>query len=252
MCEGAGCETAQGINRRKEGAMSKEKGKTENREVTRRDFLRVSGTVVFAAGVGGMANVLWTKDGFAAIPVASGYLLVDQKKCQGCASCMLACSLVHEGVENLQLSRIQVMQSSFESWPDDLEILACRQCVEPACVEACPEGALTNNPKYGNVRMIDIEKCTGCGSCAEACIMTPAASIVLEYGGVAKARKCDLCVNTPYWDEKGGPTGKKACVEVCPVEAISFTTIVPEQKGTSGYKVNLRDRNWANLGYPMD
>ena len=30
------------------------------------------------------------------IPASDGYFLVDVKKCQGFASCMLACSLVHE------------------------------------------------------------------------------------------------------------------------------------------------------------
>lgn len=225
-------------------------GKVRSRKISRRSFLGCSGPLVVAARVG--ANILWTKDGVAAIPVAGGYLLVDQKKCQGCMSCMLACSLVHEGVENLQLARIQVIQSSFSRWPDDLEIAACRQCVEPACVGACPTGALTNNPKYWNVRMIDIDKCIGCGSCAKACIVTPSSCAVSGYRGMSKARKCDLCVNTPHWDEKGGPTGKKACLEVCPVEAISFTMIVPEQKGISGYKVNLRDKNWANLGHPTD
>jgi protein NrfC len=219
-------------------------------EVTRRDFLKVSGTAIMTVTASGLMGVLWTRDGEAAIPVAGGYLLVDPKKCQGCTSCMLACSLVHEGVENLGLARIQVMQTPFGNWPDDIQIEQCRQCVEASCVEACSYGALTANPEYRNVRMIDLDKCTGCGDCGEACIVTPSRSVVSEYGGVAKARKCDLCADTPYWKEKGGPTGKKACVEVCPVGAISFTTIVPVQKGDSGYKVNLRDQSWANLGYP--
>ena len=63
-----------------------------------------------------------------------GYLLVDMKKCQGCMSCMLACSLVHHGEENLSLSRIQILQNPQGSFPDDLVISQCRQCVDPACV----------------------------------------------------------------------------------------------------------------------
>lgn len=100
------------------------------------------------------------------IPASDGYLLVDIKKCQGCASCMLACSLVHEGVESLSLSRIQIIQNSFEAFPDDVTVEQCRQCVDPACVEACPEDALTANARFGHVRMVDFEKCTGCGVCA--------------------------------------------------------------------------------------
>ena len=37
------------------------------------------------------------------IPESKGYLLVDSKKCTGCASCMFACSLAHEGKLNLNL-----------------------------------------------------------------------------------------------------------------------------------------------------
>ncbi|MCP4750952.1 MAG: hypothetical protein GY866_08670, partial [Proteobacteria bacterium] len=68
---------------------------------------------------------------------------------------MLACSLVHEGVENLSLSRIQVSHNPLEKFPVDLGMAQCRQCVEPACVKACPEEALKPNAKYGNVRMVD-------------------------------------------------------------------------------------------------
>jgi protein NrfC len=72
-----------------------------------------------------------------------------------------------------------------------------------------------------------------------------------KYGGDMKAKKCELCANAPYhWDPTGGgPQGKQACVEVCPVGAIKFTAKVPKQEGNSGYKVNLRDHIWASLGY---
>jgi protein NrfC len=67
-----------------------------------------------------------------------------------------------------------------------------------------------------------------------------------------KAIKCDLCADTPYWNRTGGPDGEQACVLVCPVGALAFTTEVPEQTGDSGYKVNLRDEGWANLGYSTE
>lgn len=238
--------------------------RTDNndKKISRRYFLKVAGTAAIGAGVSGYAGVkealaktVKLADGRSAIPVSEGYLLVDDKKCQGCLSCMLACSLVNEGVENLSLSRIQIIQNSFENWPDDLTIEQCRQCIDPGCVKACPEGALNVDARFGNVRrVLDIAKCTGCGACVEECPYTPSRPIVEpdeQYGGDLKARKCELCANAPYhWDPKGGgPLGKQACVEVCPVGAIKFTTKVPKQEGDSGYKVNLRDSNWAALGY---
>jgi len=66
------------------------------------------------------------------------------------------------------------------------------------------------------------------------------------------AQKCDLCADTPFWNEKGGPGGKQVYVEVCPVGAIRFTKEIPVQKGDAGYRVNLRGEGWKALGYPTD
>ena len=256
-----------------------------NTKISRRDFIKVTGAIVIVAGIGGCGatdesptptntprptntpaptntlvptgtpetgQILVTPD---LIPPADGYLLVDIAKCQGCLSCMLACSLIHEGVESLSLSRIQIMQNSFESFPDDLTIEQCRQCVDPACVQVCPTGALKADAEYGNVRMVDKEECIGCGLCFDACPYTPSRAFLAAdgaYDDEAKSRKCDLCANAPYhWDEAGGgPDGKQACVAICPVGAIMFTKEIPTQDGDGGYKVNLRDENWASLGYP--
>lgn len=169
---------------------------------------------------------------------------------------MLACSLVNEGVADYAQSRIQVIQNPFQKWPLDVTIAQCRQCVEPACVAACPEGALTADPAQGHVRRIDEEKCVGCGECAQACPYTPSRANVVpdaRYEGEDKARKCDLCASAHYhWDPAGGgPKGKQACVTICPVKAIRFTTRIPEQKGNEGYDVKLRDWKWGMMGYPF-
>ncbi len=223
----------------------------EKNRVTRRRFLKVSKDVLIGIGAGGtLTHIVWAKKGLAAIPASEGYLLVDIKKCQGCVSCMLACSLVHEGAVNLSLSRIQILQNPFRGWPDDLTIEQCRQCVEPACVEACPEDALTVDPEHGNVRRVCKSKCIGCMSCVEACPFPPGRAIWNFQED--RAQKCDLCSDAPFWEENGGPEGKQACVEVCPVGAIKFVKEIPQQKGDDGYKVNLRGPVWRSLGYPAD
>ena len=228
-------------------------GREKGPGVSRRRFLQASGQVAAGAVVGGaLSGVFWLDDAVAAIPASEGYLLVDTKKCQGCVTCMLGCSLVHEGAENLSLARIQIIQNSFANWPDDLTIEQCRQCVEPACLEACPVDALEVDAQHGNVRRVNAEKCIGCGLCAEACPFTPSRSIVApdaDFDGDKKGKKCDLCVDTPFWNETGGPGGKQACVELCPVAAIKFVKEIPEQEGDSGYHVNLRGEGWKKLRY---
>ena len=233
------------------GDQRKRKQENGGDRISRRKFLKLTGKTALGAGVGGLVpRLIWLDDAVAAIPASEGYLLVDTKKCQGCLSCMLACSLVHEGTENLSLARIQVLQNSFAKFPDDLTMAQCRQCVEPPCVEACPEKALYVNTKIGNIRVVDGKKCIGCKACIQACPFEPSRAI--WNSNKKQALKCDLCSGAPYWNEKGGVKGKQACVEVCPLSAIQFTKKIPEQKGDVGYKANLRGESWKRLGYSID
>jgi protein NrfC len=87
-------------------------------------------------------------------------------------------------------------------------------------------------------------------NCVNACAYPPSKAIWNHED--RHAQKCDLCVTTPHWNEKGGPDGKQACVQVCPVGAISFAHEIPTQEGDEGYKINLRGDGWRNLGYPTE
>ncbi|MCP4756413.1 MAG: 4Fe-4S dicluster domain-containing protein [Proteobacteria bacterium] len=231
----------------------RQKSGKEGTDLSRRTFLRRAGNVVVLIGVGGCVaagtsdSLVMLEDGKSGIPVSQGYLLVDTKKCQGCMSCMLACSLVHEGEGSLSMARIQIVQNPFGKFPDDLTQEQCRQCVDPACLKSCPEEALTVDVEHGNVRRIDAEKCIGCMKCVEACPYDPSRAVWNFQED--RAQKCDLCVDTPHWKREGGPTGRQACVEICPLGSIVFTKKVPVQKGDEGYKVNLRGKGWKNLGY---
>ncbi len=214
----------------------------------RRQFV----TGVGGAGVGLVLGGLLVKgfllpDEVFAIPASEGYLLVDTRKCAGCASCMMACSITHHGESNFSLSRIQIVQDSFTAFPNDVQVVQCRQCPYPSCVDACPTGANHADPETG-VRTIDEGKCIGCERCVNACPFTP--SRVLWNGKDKHAQKCDLCANTPFWDEEGGAGGKQACVEACPMKAIAFTKDVPVQS-QSGYDVDLgsTSKAWVSIGF---
>jgi len=175
-------------------------------------------------------------------PLSEGYLVVDSNKCMGCTTCMLACSMVHEGEENLSLARIQIIQNPYARYPDDIDVYQCRQCVDPLCVQACPTGACHVDTANGNVRVIDESLCIGCKQCLEACPFIPHRTV--WNAGKSKATKCDLCLDTPFWSETGGPDGKQACVEVCPNKALKLVKDVPSQLGTVEYDINLREQLW--------
>ncbi len=222
----------------------------EPKNSSRRDFLKISSASLIGLSLGALfPGVRWLDDGVYAIPASEGYLLVDTKKCAACVTCMLACSLTHEGKENLSLSRIQIIQNSFEGFPNDVQISQCRQCTYAPCIEACPTRALQADDENGNVRIVYTGKCIGCQRCIEACPYE--SNRVIWNHERTYAQKCDLCADTPYWEEDGGPKGKQACAAVCPMNAITFTKTIPQQN-ERGYDVNLRNKHYGNLGFPTD
>lgn len=237
-------------------------GHNDRTGISRRRFIEISGTtfLVAALGCSGKEKGQFLKHNFPEaakadllkikIPPSKGYLLVDVKKCQGCLTCMLVCSLAHEGKENLSLSRIQIRQDPFEKFPFDITIGQCRQCLEPACIEACPTKALHVDEKNGNIRTVDTDKCIGCLACLESCRYDPG-RMIWNFEE-KRAQKCDLCSNTPYWNTQGGVGGKQICVEMCPVGALKFVNHIPLQEGNSGYQVNLRGEAWAKLNYSVE
>jgi protein NrfC len=214
--------------------------------VTRRQFLIHAGVAGFTAAMG----LQWLFPGhLLAMVNAEGFLLVDLKKCQGCSTCMMTCAIAHTGEASYALSRIQIQQDSFKNWPADIHMAQCHQCKDAPCVEACPvEPVKANkpNPKFGNVRMIDQQLCIGCQSCISACPFTP---VRVQWNHIiSKSQKCDLCADTPYLGEKGGPGGTQACVKACPVGAISFTRLMPGENTEESYYANLRTAVWQKLG----
>lgn len=219
------------------------------RPISRREFLTAVGGLGIGALLAGTgASAFFLGNGAYAIEVSGGYLLVDSIKCAGCETCMLSCSLAHCGRVNRSLARIQVAKNPLGNFPDETRQNQCRQCPYPSCVEACPTGAMHADPETG-VRMVSEGKCIGCERCVEACPFTPS-RVQWNYED-RHAQKCDLCLDTPYWSHDGGPGGKQACIEACPVHAITFTTELPVQSD-EGYYVNLRNEHWAMIGFPID
>ena len=221
-----------------------ESKKTEEikKSVSRRDFLK-SGSIAVAAGALGTyasvpASAAPSEDAATYEP-SKGYILHDSRLCLGCQSCMYNCSLSHEGVASPSLSRIQIIRDapSFTKYPYDITMAACRQCVTPLCVQNCPVGACHVDTANGNVRVIDPDKCIGCKTCIKSCPQRPHRTVWNPDKNISM--KCDLCLNTPYWDQEGGPDGKQACVTGCPVKALKLVHDPPPQMDVTGYDVDM-------------
>ena len=148
----------------------------------------------------------------------AGVIEVDESLCLTCRECEVACSLYHEGECNPDRSRIRVVFDDFA--PGLPSIVICKQCDWPACYYACAfrweEPAMTIDIVSG-ARYVDPDRCHGCGDCMRACPLTPERSVMRSR---KKGRRriyfqCDLC-----YDRSEGPI----CVEICPGEALKFTS----------------------------
>lgn len=182
-------------------------------------------------------------------PLSKGYLLVDTKKCSGCMTCMMACTLAHEGGINMSHARIQIKKNVFGTYPDDdIEQYVCRQCADAPCVDVCPKNAIHIDEESG-VRIIDEDSCIGCQKCIKACKYKPSRIAIDMDRRVAL--KCDLCQNTPFWAEEGGVKGKQACIYSCELHAITFSDTLPATE--EDYEVNLRKSlHYARANFPID
>jgi len=137
----------------------------------------------------------------------------DQTRCTGCFTCVVACKDWHD-VPAGPASYTRILPIEKGKYPDLFAAYlrtSCYHCAEPACVSACPAGAITKREKDGIV-VVDNNLCLGksCSLCLEAC---PYDAPQFRDDN-ATMEKCDLCAER--WDE-----GKKPiCVEGCPMRAL--------------------------------
>ncbi len=146
-------------------------------------------------------------------------ILTDTTKCIGCNECVIACKKVNQLPPDAPRRWDRDDGLSARNWTSIIEGPAnsfvrkqCRHCLDPACVSACPVGALTKS-SLGAV-IYDSSKCMGCRYCMMACPYE-----IPRYDwdqAVPHVRKCVLCNDRI---EAGGQPG---CTEACPTKATIF------------------------------
>jgi len=159
-------------------------------------------------------------------------VLVDTTVCIGCRNCEYACKVAHniptndintyadrtvfESIRRPDIDALTVVNEYHNLKNPLLPVnvkIQCMHCDKPACVSACIVGALSKK-EDGSV-IWDDSKCIGCRYCMVAC---PFQIPSFEYFKAIEPeiRKCDFC----YERKKEGQL--PACVEICPVEALTF------------------------------
>jgi Fe-S-cluster-containing dehydrogenase component len=199
-------------------------GETKRSTSSRREFLRMAGTGLagaFAAAALGCVS-FETRDGkkVRVWKTSSGAIVHDASRCVGCRRCETACTVRNDGKASAYISRIKVsrnlnygvagVSASYAKADGQLGNFrivgeTCRQCSHPACGDACPVGAISADKKTG-ARVVNADKCVGCGACQRACPW----HIATVDPETDTSTKCLLCGGDP------------SCVKSCPTGAIKF------------------------------
>ena len=143
---------------------------------------------------------------------------VDASICSNCKVCQIICKDKNDLPVGVTWRR--VIQYGGGTWaakgkvlvPDSVYTyslsVSCMHCERPACMAACPAGAIAK--RSDGVVLIDSKKCVGCRACEEACpYHAPQFNAVT---GVMT--KCDFCQDLLA---KGH---RPACVAACPMRAL--------------------------------
>ena len=144
-------------------------------------------------------------------------LLFDATECIGCGNCYEACKkqnhLVTTNKDFLKDHLSDKTYTVVEEYGDTYARKMCMHCLEPACASVCPVGAFEKT-ELGPV-LYNADKCIGCRYCMVACpFQVPA--FQFEAALMPDIMKCDFCFDR----QKNGEL--PACVEICPVEALTY------------------------------
>ena len=157
---------------------------------------------------------------------------VNMKRCLGCSTCQVACKDRFDLEAGEFGRRVTRYEGGKYPAPYVYSVsLACGHCDRPACVGACPAGALTKDAETGLV-LLNPERCVaGCRKCEPAC----------PYGALTyikatgKVQKCDGCKDR--LDAGKSPL----CVSGCRARALEFGDIAALKSAHPGWVNKIKD-----------
>jgi Fe-S-cluster-containing dehydrogenase component/CRP-like cAMP-binding protein len=139
---------------------------------------------------------------------ATASMVIDLDRCTRCDDCVRACASTHDN--NPRFLRHGPTSGSL------MVANACLHCADPVCMIGCPTGAIHRESFAGQV-VINPDTCIGCKACFNNCPYDAIRMVEIrdengafmvdqEMKPIAKATKCDLCV-----ESHGGPACERAC-----------------------------------------
>ena len=213
-----------------------DQSQTDTRSPTpsRRDFVKLTTGALTAGVIGGAARPARGQPLLHTVSDEWKGVLVDLTVCVGCRKCEWACrqenefgdgepidayedTSVFERTRRTEADRFTVVNRFFPDGAGGGPVYAkkqCMHCFEPACASACLVSAFRKTPE-GPV-LYDPSVCIGCRYCMMACPFGVPA-YTYDNALAPEVRKCTMCF------ERITEEGRRpACVEMCPVEALTF------------------------------
>ena len=229
----------------------------EEGSTSRRDFLKIAGSLAGAAALTGAVSTVTLagrsapNEGEATSGPKWG-MSIDINKCIGCKYCTYACQAVNNLGDDMVYSVVttETMQNGKEYFLSR----PCMHCAEAPCVHVCPVAATYK--RADGLIMMDYNKCIGCRYCQVACpysarvfnwkkpIEKSAKSPNFGFQEVPNrprgvVEKCTFCVHridsglargmTPGVD----PLATPACVDACPTGARAFGDLTDPESPVS-------------------
>ena len=139
--------------------------------LSRRRFLQGAGMTAVASAMAGsgilklMDQVEAQGEGDAKLAERQWAMVIDLRRCDGCAVCEKACNGMHYLPEEQEWLKVYEMKTS--SGRTYYMPRPCMQCENAPCLRVCPVGATYKAPD-GAV-LVDQNRCIGCRMCMAAC-----------------------------------------------------------------------------------
>lgn len=220
------------------------------RNISRRQFLKLTGTVGIGAALfgTGLERVLAADDldNMGDLSEHQWAMVFDLRLCDGCRDCIKGCQEMHYLPETYEWIKVYELEDA--AGQNYFMPVLCQMCQQAPCVRVCPVKATYHTPDGGIV--IDQDVCIGCRMCMAACpyqvrvfnwddhpevpeearVSTPELQIPQQKGTVGK---CDNCLHELR--EGRYP----ACLEWCSMGAIYVGDLMTDVASNSYETVQL-------------